>query len=1219
MKRLFCLAGLATLISFGCSHNDEKYNLGIGVYPGNPDENTSPVMVQEDSYRNIALNRAAYASSSFDYNLTAQLVTDGIVSSEMPRFLQVSTPEGSVPRREREWLVDQGPYTRPTFEGASTEIVFELGNGWKEMADNVQMLGYVNFLEEEADGSYEIAFYGSEDGTDWDKLGDFSGKDFPGEKLSPRKHSDPDKSAALGDRLLPRRLIDLNVNLDSHKAYSFFKVSLNMPGAQEWLFTNCDFYNKGQFVDLVSSQFFCSTWMSLGTEEEWVYVDLGAVAKFDKIVLHWLNRPAGGRIQTSNDAADWKDITRLPKEALENGSETLCVKGKGRYVRVLMDGSADESPLMLSEMEIWGRGGLKAVAPKGPAPEDCAVPLSGGNWKLKRAAGLDAEGCSVSSFGFDDSDWLAATVPGTVLTSYVNIGAVPDPNHADNIFHISDSYFNSDFWYRKVFDIKKTDGKRMFLEFDGINWKAEVYFNGEFIGCIEGAFTRGRFDITDVASEGKNILAVKIIKNAHIGAVKEKNEENTGINGGILGADNPTFHASIGWDWISTIRGRNIGIWNDVRIVSEGAVSLKDPFVNVDLPLPDTTSAVLTPEVYVRNNDARAVCGVLKGFVGEVQFEQEVVLKADEEKVVRFDMLSYPQLLIENPLLWWPNGYGKQNLYDAGFEFIVNPSLPRGETPGQVGCEGQTSLAEATGKISDSIRFKVGIRQVNADEEDGILHLYVNGRRFIGRGGNWGFSENNLNYRGREYDIAVDYHADMNFTIMRNWVGQTGDVELYEACDRHGIMIWQDFWLANPADGPDPDDHEMFLANAEDYLRQHRSHPSLVIYCGRNEGFPPKEIDEGLRSIVGEYHPGLHYISSSADGCVSGHGPYRALSPKEYFTLTSGNDRFHSERGMPAVMTYESMLRTYSPDALWPQNSQWGQHDFTLSGAQAGESFNKLIADGYGEPQSAEEFARLGQFINYDGYRAMFESRSMNRKGLLLWMSHPAWPSMTWQTYDWYFEPTAAYFGCKKGSEPLHIQWNPADNNVEIVNYNAGSHFGLTAKALVMNMDGKVVWETSGRFDSMEDTTLKCFHVEFPDEAGATHFIKLYLTDTLGNAVSDNFYINGTEYGNHQTMAQMAKADVKVRSDFEKVSDGSEIHGDEWRGSVTLENRSKVPAVMIRLNVVGKQDGEQILPMFYGDNWFSLMPGEKKTVSLRWYDADSRGNSPKVIVTGYNL
>jgi hypothetical protein len=322
---------------------------------------------------------------------------------------------------------------------------------------------------------------------------------------------------------------------------------------------------------------------------------------------------------------------------------------------------------------------------------------------------------------------------------------------------------------------------------------------------------------------------------------------------------------------------------------------------------------------------------------------------------------------------------------------------------------------------------------------------------------------------------------------------------------------------------------------------------------------------------------------------------------------------------MPAVMTYESMLRTYSPDALWPQNKQWGQHDFTLSGAQAGETFNKLIADGYGEPQSAEEFARLGQFINYDGYRAMFESRSLNRKGLLLWMSHPAWPSMTWQTYDWYFEPTAAYFGCKKASEPIHIQWNPSDDSIEVVNYSGGYESNMTANARIINLDGSTVWEESITFDCSEDSTTKCIYLEFPEALDDVHFIKLNLTDVNETVISDNFYIRGKEYGNHQDLKKLGKAWVKTSFEYEKSSDASSIHGNEWRGTVRLENMSKVPAVMLRLNLIGRQDGDQILPMFYEDNYFSLMPGEKKTVSLRWYDADSRDNSPKVLVTGYNL
>lgn len=122
------------------------------------------------------------------------------------------------------------------------------------------------------------------------------------------------------------------------------------------------------------------------------------------------------------------------------------------------------------------------------------------------------------------------------------------------------------------------------------------------------------------------MVAVEIIKNEHIGAIKEKNAQSTDFNGGILGADNPTFHATIGWDWIPTMRGRNIGIWNDVFLTTTGKVTVADPLVTSVLPLPDTTSATLTAEVIVKNHDANAVKGMLEGKVGDITFQQPVEL-----------------------------------------------------------------------------------------------------------------------------------------------------------------------------------------------------------------------------------------------------------------------------------------------------------------------------------------------------------------------------------------------------------------------------------------------------------------------------------------------------------------------------------------------------------------------------------------------------------------
>ena len=625
-----------------------------------------------------------------------------------------------------------------------------------------------------------------------------------------------------------------------------------------------------------------------------------------------------------------------------------------------------------------------------------------------------------------------------------------------------------------------------------------------------------------------------------------------------------------------------------MKLVTTGAVTVSDPLIESVLPLPDTTSVQLTARAFVKNHDSKDIKGVLEGSIGDICFEQEVSLKAGEEQEIVFKASDYPQLTMQHPHLWWPKGYGDPYLYDASFTFNTGD------------------------KVSDQVNYKAGIRQMTYNEDHQILNMYINGRRFIGRGGNWGFSESNLNYRAREYDAAIAYHADMNFNIMRNWVGMIGDEELYEACDRHGIMVWQDFWLANPADGPDPYYPDMFIANAEDYVRRIRSHASIGLYCGRNEGFPPEIIDKALRRIVRDEHPGMHYIPSSADEVVSGHGPYRMLPAKTYFTLETGNDKFHSERGMPNVLTYEGFKRTYSPEGMWPQSHEWGMHDYTLEGAQGATSFNEIIAKGYGEPQNAKEFAELAQWVNYDGHRSLFESRSKNRMGLLMWMSHSCWPSMVWQTYDYYLEPTAAYFAIKKASEPLHIQWNPATDEVEVVNYSAGTRNNLTAKVQILNMDGSVAWEKTATVNSREDTTEKCIRLEFPENLSQVHFLKLWLTEN-GNVVSDNFYHRSLEENNYQALKQLPQVSLNCQSEASRNEKG------DWTATVTLENPASVPALMIRVNVTGDKDGDQFLPILYSDNYFALLPKEKKVITIRWKDVDTRGNNPTFNISGYNV
>jgi beta-galactosidase/beta-glucuronidase len=802
---------------------------------------------------------------------------------------------------------------------------------------------------------------------------------------------------------------------------------------------------------------------------------------------------------------------------------------------------------------------------------------------------VNASGATLSKVGFEDHDWVIATVPGTVLSSYLNVGAIPDPNYGENQLLISDSFFYADFWYRNEFTAPAlSPGERAWLNFDGINWEADVFLNGEELGRIEGGFIRGRFDVTGRLLSGrKNALAIRIEKNDTPGSVKQKTFESPGKNGGALGIDNPTYHASIGWDWIPTIRGRNTGIWGDVYLTLSGPVTLEEPFVTTTLPLPNTTRADVSVDVKLVNHTGQPVAGTLRGRLGELQFEQRVTVDGSATKKVKFDPSNTPGLRLQNPKLWWPAGYGEPHLYAMELSFQTQDR-----------------------KVSDARAFEVGVRQMSYSEEGGALRIWINGRRFVPRGGNWGFGESMLRYRRREYDTAVRYHRDMNFTMIRNWVGQVGDEEFFAACDRHGVMVWQEFWLANPWDGPDPKDNDLFMRNVLDSVLRFRNHPSIALYCGRNEGYPPLPLDQGIRKVLAENHPDIHYISNSAFGVVGGGGPYMAMPLSFYFT-GGAHSKLHSEMGMPNIPPVESVRAMLPESALWPQGLAWGLHDFCLGGAQGGEVFRNMIEFNYGGADNLEDWVSLAQFLNYEGYRAMFEGQSKYRMGVLLWMSHPCWPSFVWQTYDYYFEPTAAYFGCKKGCEPLHIQWNPVTESIEVVNNSGGNAQGLTAAVEVLNMDGTKQWEKSTSLDSTEDSVNSCIKMEYPSGLTPLHFLQLSLTRGA-ETVSTNFYMRGPAEGNYRVIRQLPKVNLEASTRL--------AHQDNrWQLTTELHNPSEQPALMVRLKAVREKSGDRILPAIYSDNYIALMPGERRTIRTELEHADTRGETPRIVVEGFNV
>jgi len=1061
---------------------------------------------------NVALHRAALASSAYDYNLTAQLATDGITETEDPAGMHFFLNGDPVPREEADWLLDERDKSKFTCSLNSFELELRC-DGCSIHTDAVGYYGTFVCRNTVAYAPFRYVISVTKDGKEWLEAGKWEGT------LSPEtiaKEGGP---------------IEIKAAVPEGD-YCGVKVNMSVKTSVKWTFNEMKFFLGGNQIEVRPSSVFSSYWVSRTGKDEWIQVDLGAKTKLRSLKAAWSNPPVSGKVEASADGSRWRTVATL-------NQDSIALHGRARFVRLQLDRTADCRPFSLTELEIYGSNGLE------PRCSD---------WQLARASEKDVP-----------EAWMPATVPGTVLTSYLDNGAVPDPFYSDNNTQISESYFLNDFVYRGRL---RYDGsaEKVWLDFGGINWKADVSLNGTYLGKIEGAFTTARFDVSGIVRKGENDVEIYIHRPDHPGSNKADNLSRCARNGGKLGADNPTFHATVGWDWMPSMHDRNIGIWREVGFSESGTVTVGDPVVRTELQ--DDGSAKVLVGASLTNHGSETVYATWNGTLGSASFGLEISLNPGASEVLT-QVISIP-----DPLLWWPNGYGEQNLCEVKM---------------QVG---------ASGSVSDSLSFVTGLRQVTYDTSDHRLSIYVNGRRFIGKGGNWGFPEAMLRYGEREYDIAVGLHAQENFNIIRNWVGQTGDREFYDACDRHGIMVWQDFWLANPVDGPDPDDEAMFLANADNYVRRIRNHPCIVLYCGRNEGTPPPGLDSGLKKLVSDLTPDIIYFPDSSRDIVSGHGPYNRRTALQNFT-SWGQERFHSELGMPNVPNYESLVRFIPEDHLWPQDDIWGYHNWTRESAQSIESFNDAITTMFGEPKDARQFCEWAQWVNYDGFRSIFESRSACRRGLTLWMSHSAWPDLVFFTYDYYFDTDAGYFGCKKACEPIHIQWNPATKNVEVVNTSAGDRTGLKATARVLDMYGRELSRKERIFVSYEDSTFECFPLNFPDGQEVCYY-SLILDNAEGTVISENIYVQGRETDNFKALLELPEAKLDSK----------------WDGEVLkLSNKGNIPAMMIRIQALDPKTGERILPAVYSDNYFHLMPGQTRSIEVRSWD----GSPVKPLVEGFNL
>ena len=714
-------------------------------------------------------------------------------------------------------------------------------------------------------------------------------------------------------------------------------------------------------------------------------------------------------------------------------------------------------------------------------------------WELKSSTQTIAKGKEISSVNFSEDNWLKIEVPTTVLRALVKAKIYPDPHFDLNNFKIPDASdklnkrlnlakythlkdypnpFKDPYWYRTEFKVSSLN-KKVWLNFDGINYRADVWVNGKQVAdssTMVGMFQRFKYDVTNLVNRNSiNALAVKIHQVDHPGEVKrEKQWEVFGSSRG--GAEDifkdVTLKLSGGWDCAPVVRDRNMGIYQDVFLTYTDGVDIIDPYVVTDLPLPDTTSANIIISTELKNTAKTAQKGVLKGSINLIKeidfytykkempgkmetiyFEKEIEIPANKTIVASFNHEDFPQLTVKNPHLWWPNGYGKQYLHNLKLSFEIN------------------------GEVSDVENTTFGIREITTTlkEINGEFGrtFFVNGKRIFVRGG-WLQPDMMLDMnKKRMYDEAR-LLAKANVNMVGSEDMPSPPAHVMETYDKYGLLIWETFyqcWRMYPGLEifKNPIDAKLALKNSYDIIKRYRTHPSLVLWAVANETTVREEIYKPLREYVRTLDTTRPFLATSnlswdieltpyikddlpIGTTDNGEPDYTWYPHPFYYTkvLEVKDQMFKNEMGVPSVPTFSSMkkfifdLGAGEKNDIYPLNKNWAHHGAWGSGKYAFKNYDVALRSRYGEPNSAKEYIDKAQFVNAGSYRAMFEAANHRMwditQGVMIWKLNSTWPTVLWQLYDWFLNPTSAYYFAKKALEPLHIQLNEHDFTVSIIN-----------------------------------------------------------------------------------------------------------------------------------------------------------------------------------------
>lgn len=851
------------------------------------------------------------------------------------------------------------------------------------------------------------------------------------------------------------------------------------------------------------------------------------------------------------------------------------------------------------------------------------------NWEIQSSSVIKADSKTISSKNFKTENWYKTDVPKTVLAVLADHEIYPDPYYGINLKNIpgyregrwlsmlKNSPFYPTWWYRKNFNVPSSfDGKKMVLHLDGINYKANIWLNGQMVADssqVIGMFRRFTFDIEKYLNYGQeNVLAIEISAPGKVPDIKYQTKQ---------------IEATTGWDDHNPQPpDLNMGIWRKVYITASDEVVLKNPYIVTDLDLPKLDKAFLKINVDLQNKSDQVIEGIIRGAIENIKIAKVFNLEPGETKTIEFNSTDFPELIINDPKLWWPHPVGEQTLYTLKLDALVKD------------------------KISDSKDVRFGIREVDTYiNDEGWRGYRVNGKNILIRGGAWMTSDMLLNLTEYRYDALIRYAREANLNTLRSEGFSIRETdEFYDLCDEYGILVVQQIFGRNLPDEP------LAIASIEDMLLRIRNHPSLIHFLGHDETFPTETLDKAYKELIAKLTPERTYQPHSGAFEIENRfktGGTRTGTlelwtygtPSHYYThKEDGAWGFAQSGGIGGVFaTYESVKRMMPKEAMWPIRNETFSFHTVLQGINYFDLVLKSLENRYGKSSNIENLLMKGQTLNYESARGMYEAYARNKYealGITTWKYDAAWPAaLTWQYVDWYLNVGGAYYGAKKACEPLHVQYSYDDNSIYVLNSYQKVFTNLSVSAKLYNIDLKETYSNIENVSVGEDGKTEAFKISLPKNLSTSYFLDLRLTDSTGNEISNNFYwlstipdVQGTKDEVEVSKGWWGiKAEPKSFADFKdleklpivKIEREFNIatNGSEKTAKVKLKNIGSHLAFQIHLAITNGKSGDEINPTYWEDNYISLLPGEERELTAVFTSNELDNSNVSLKVEGWNI